>query len=759
MRTLFHLPAAILSRIVPILLLAGMSWSCNDASSELPEKPSMSFPDEPVLFSEAGGEQSITFSTNRPWTARLINNLNSAQEPWCTLSEESGNAGRHRITIHAEALEGDYREAVLILNASAAGGEIIVMQSGQPVLTTAEASAVDESAATLGGSWVYSGEIDIAEFGVGIREQAAAEYTYHAVNERAEDGSFSIRIEGLKSQTSYLFTVYVLTTDGTRYTGAEKSFTTDEPPVRISIAELKAIGRQVAEGGQQTLTESQVIEGTVIASWVPEPETEPTPEDPEIQSTTRALVSTEAYVTIVDSDKANSGITLYFSDPAENTYTPGDRLSVRTKDGVIRHAASGMVDLHPLSIGISILETGQSVTPVAIDHTELADYESMAVEIAQTQLTSLFTDASDYPTWGSATLWNMEVLNSEVSYSLYVPADCELAAQAPRTGSGTLYGIVIGGDNNDFVVRCDDPDDVAGLTNTRFESLLELRFLAPEFQGTLAVGEEAAGNVAIPYRNGDKSLLPGTIRAEISGDAAVIGDLHVKSVSDVQLGAGSGSILLPVSGTPGAAGTITFTVYGLDALGSQNSCTAEVIVPDIPEVGNFEAVWNTATEKGTSQISGSSTNAAISITDLILTASAENISGTKWADFAAVGWDVNTASNKLTAPGQYYQTTLTVGSGKVLALSGMDIEQRINGGDVTLSVQYALNGGAFSEIEAIPLTSDSEPVTVNLGKVPALKTLAEGTLVTIRLVPVATNATTKWGIKKSSRFAIYGNAE
>lgn len=74
-------------------------------------------------------------------------------------------------------------------------------------------------------------------------------------------------------------------------------------------------------------------------------------------------------------------------------------------------------------------------------------------------------------------------------------------------------------------------------------------------------------------------------------------------------------------------------------------------------------------------------------------------------------------------------------------------------------MQYALNGGAYTEIEAILLTSSSEPFTVNLGKVPALKSLAEGTTVTIRLVPIATNASTKWGIKKGSRLAIYGNAE
>lgn len=426
---------------------------------------------------------------------------------------------------------------------------------------------------------------------------------------------------------------------------------------------------------------------------------------------------------------------------------------------MIRHAASGLVDLRPLTIGIRVVGSGQSVEPVVIDHTKLADYESMAVCIEHTQLTRLFTDTEVYPTWGSATLWNMEVEESEVSYSLYVPAESELAAQTPSSGSGTLRGIVIGGDANDYVVRCDEPSDVAGLTGVRFESMLELKFLAPEYQGTLSVGEAATGDLVIPYRNGDNSVIQGTIRAEVTGDPAVVGDLSVASVSDVQIGTGTGDIRLAVSGTPGAAGTVTFTVYGLDALGTANSCTAEVIVPEVPEVGNFEAVWDTATSKGDTQIAGTSTNSSITVTDFVLTASAENISGTKWADFAAVGWDVNTAANKLSSPVQYYLTTLTVGSGKSLALSGMDIEQRINGGDVTLSVQYALNGGAYTEIEAILLTSSSEPFTVNLGKVPALKSLAEGTTVTIRLVPIATNASTKWGIKKGSRLAIYGNAE
>lgn len=748
MKTLFLHSIRLLCGFV---LLAVGPTACDDASTELPDKPAMSVSDHQLLFSEAGGQMSVSFSTNRAWTAKLLDNLDDAQNPWCTLSEESGAAGSHRITVRAERLTGDYREAVLLLNASAAGCEIAVMQSGQPVLTTDDAREIDEAAATLGGKWVYSGSLDVAEFGVGIREQTTAEYTWHAVAERAEDGSFSTRIGALKSSTTYCYTVYVRTAEGIRYEGARKEFTTDTPPVKITIAQLKAAGRRIAPGGQLTLTESQYVEGVVIASGQPA--------QTGAATESRALGPEEAYVTIVDGSASDSGITLYFADSRDNTYLAGDRLSVRTKDGIVRHAPSGLVDLHPLPIGIRVIDRGNSVSPVTIGHTQLSDYESMAVRIENTQLTHLFTDTGTYPTWGSATRWNMEVEGSETSYSLYVPAGSPLAAQAPQSGSGTVAGIVTGGDNDDYLLCCSEPADVAALTGSRFESLLELRFLAPEFQGVLCAGEPAAGNLIIAYRNGDNSVISGTLSARITGEEQVIGDLAVTPLTDCRIGTGTGSILLAVTGTPGAAGTVTFTVSGLDALGAQNTCTAEVIVPDAPQVGNFEAVWDTNTAKGATEIAGTSTHPAISVSTLTLNASASNISGTKWADFAAVGWDVNTSANKLSAPGQYFLTTLTVSAGKTLALSGLDIEQRINGGDVTLSVQYALNGGDFAEAESLLLTSDSAPFTVNLGKVAALKSLAEGTRIAIRLVPVTTSASIKWGIKKGSRLAIYGNAE
>lgn len=749
MKTHLHHSLRTLRALGLILLLGGFAAACDDASSELPEKPELSVSGDPLLFSQAGGELTIAFETNRAWTARLIDNLDPAQQPWCSLSAQSGEAGRNSITVHTETLDGDYRQAVLLLNASAAGREIAVMQSGRPVLTTADAGLIDEAAATLGGSWIYSGAIEVAEYGVGIRPRDRQQYDFLPVEERAEDGTFSLRVSDLNSSTDYLFATYLLTAEGVRYLGPEKAFTTDAPPTPQTIADLKAAGRRIVAGGQQTLTESRTIEGVVVATYT---------QQADADAASRAIVSGEACVMLVDDTQPDSGIALLFEEAARNTFHTGDRLSVRTKEGVLRHSQSGVVDLRPLSGGIRVVSTGNAVEPVRIDHTKLPAYEAMAVSIERTQLTRLFTDPQNYPAWSSAALWNMEVEQSEVSYSLHVPAECALASERPLTGSGTIRGIVVAGDNDDYAVRCERPEDVAGLTGERFESLLELKFLPPQYEGTLCAGEAAAGELVIPYRNGDNSLLD-KVWARIEGDPAVTGDLAVSAVTDYRIGTGTGSIRLTVSGTPAGRGTVTFTVYGIEALGTQNACTAEVVAAEQPEVGNFEAVWNTNTAKGDTRIAASSSNPAIAVTDLELNASASNISGTKWADFAAVGWDANTAENKLSAPVQYFRTTITVGTGKTLALSGMDIEQRINGGDVTLSVQYALNGGAFIEIESLPLTSDSQPFTVNLGKTAALKTLAEGTRITIRLVPIATSATIKWGFKKGSRFSVYGNAE
>lgn len=719
---------------VAVLLTAATLWSCDDPSSKLPEAPSVSEVGELLSFSEEGGVQSISFSTNRAWTASLQGNLNSAQEPWCTLSADKGAAGSHTIHIEVLPLQGDYREAVFLLNASAAGQEIVISQSGQPVITTDDAAAIQEAQATLGGAWYYSGELNVLEFGIELAEQGG-EYTRYPVAELDENGKFTLLVENLKAETSYQHRVYVQGEEIT-YTGAEKQFTTDKMPVHIAIADVKSAGYKLAAGGQTTWSENSIIEGIVIAQQA-------------------ATESSESFLLVQDDAKAHSGIRLTFAENGAANYKAGDKVEVRLKYGILHHTQQGTIQMAPSALGVRVLESGKSVEAQVVNHEQLADYEAMKICIEKTQLTRLFLDTTKYPTWGAAALWTMEVDQSEVSYSIQIPATSALAKEVPLQGSGHVCGIVCLHENNNYILRCEQVADIAGLTEERFTSMLELAFLAPQFKGSLVVGEETQSAVIIPYRNGDNSTLPGTISVALSGEGA--DGLTVASVTDYQIGTGVGEISLAVSGTPTTAGPVTFTVIGLAELGSSNSCTAEVTKPEVPEVGNFEAVWDTNTAKGDSVMAlSTNSNTAITVSELTLTASATNIKNTKWADFAADGWDAN---ESVMAPVQYFQTSLKVGGGVTLALSGFDLTQRINGGDINLSIQYAINGGAFVEIAQLLMTSETDPLTINLGKVAELKSLAEGTTVTIRLVPTATNTKTKWGIKAKSRFAIYGNAE
>ena len=110
--------------------------------------------------------------------------------------------------------------------------------------------------------------------------------------------------------------------------------------------------------------------------------------------------------------------------------------------------------------------------------TELADYESMYVMIENTQLLSSY---SDMDSWSSSDRLSFEVDGSGESYDAFVPAASEIAADAPSLGSGSISGIVVSDDESSYLLMLSSRDDVAGLDGERFESLLTLSFMEPEF--------------------------------------------------------------------------------------------------------------------------------------------------------------------------------------------------------------------------------------------------------------------------------------
>ena len=708
----------LLTGIVGCMAVFALLTGC-DKMAGLPEKPELEASVSELLFPISGGEQTIAFETNRDWTASVDPTSVSPDVSWCTISADKGGSGKNSLTVVVEGMDGDYREAVLILNASAAGQEIRIMQTGKPIITTDAPSEIMESTALLSMTWQYAGDIAVTEFGFSVKKSAETGFTDYPVEAEAVPGTYTLRVSGLEASAGYTVKAYVQTTEK-RYEGAEQSFTTAAAPENVSIAAVKA--GDGAEAKASAATKSVSVEETKVA--------------------------------IVDGTEKDCGITLYL-EAGTNSYAVGDKISVRVKDAQVSHTSSGAVYLTPLTSGITLVSNDNQVAPVTINHTELADYESMYVTIENTQLLESFEGLE---TWSSAEVLTFEVDGSDVSYNACVPAASEIASQVPVFESGSISGIVVSDDASSCLVMLDSADDVAGLNEDRFASLLTLRFLAPVFSGDLYVGEEIENAlVRIPYENGDNSIIDGPISVTVSGDAA--DGIEVAALESAMIAAGSGYIDFVVSGTPTMEGEVTFTVIGMPDLETV-TCTATVEQPYVPEVGNFKTYWNFSGHGYAVTIPyAENTNLDIAVSALNFMGDAENISATKKKDdWAAQGWDVNTSE---TNPKQYFYFDLTVASGKTLLLTGSNIGFFLNGGDADIYIQYSINGATYKNAFTTTLTADSETEFVlPLGTIADLASVASGSNVIFRIFAISTNAKTKVGMKKGDdSFSIYGNVE
>jgi len=737
----------ILRKSMMLSMLTGIVGICScDNVSELPEKPSLKTDTEFLVYGLDGGSQTVEFTVNREWTAKLLN-INDTS--WCTLSTVSGEAGDKKVTVTVKNLDGDFRQALLILNCSASGKEIPIMQSGKPIVLTGAATDVDEANATLAGSWYYSGEIEVTEIGFAIAPASTGSFTnYKLVRDSIVQGDFAGSIMDLTSVTDYVYKAYVKASTGEYYYGEEKTFKTDAVPVHLAVKDLVARGKSLSVGGSLGLTESEYI--VVLVSNVNE----------SANTITLSLVDTDCSADLAASKSvANYGITATIVSNVSTigVYKAGDVLTIRTKGSILsNNNGNPLLAIQNLKL-VKTTSTGGTLTPVHVVHTELSNYLAMYVAIENTQATKVFLNATSYPTWGN-TVFTMEVKNSEESYTMQVPASASFAGNPVLTGSGTLKGIVAPGTIG-YLLRPRLASDVAELTNTRFASMLELRFLNPVFNGIMTVGEASTCYISIPYKNGDNSTVNAVITVSASGDAAA--GLTIAGLSNPTVGSGTGSLVLAVTGIPTVDGVITFTINGFDSYLTTNTVTTTVLKPDKPVIGNFEVIWDVSTSNYAASVAyKTNTNTTITASNLVATNFNGSSLTTKWTtDLGTTGCDANTAANKLSAPSRYLTTTLKVPSGKTLHLSGLDIACRTNGGDSEVSVQYALDGTNFTEISnKVELSGVAD--TLNIGKFPALKNVVEGSTVTFRIVPINTNSVAKWGIngKGTTRgLAIYGD--
>ncbi len=92
-----------------------------------------------------------------------------------------------------------------------------------PVVTTAEATDITMSGATLGGSYEFDGTI--SEVGVAYKVEGAADYTVEKAI--AIQSPFSVTLNTLTDGTNYEYYAYVVV-DGKEYKGEVKSFATEK---------------------------------------------------------------------------------------------------------------------------------------------------------------------------------------------------------------------------------------------------------------------------------------------------------------------------------------------------------------------------------------------------------------------------------------------------------------------------------------------------------------------------------------------------
>jgi len=759
-------------RNLPIVFaVVAMCFVACDKNGDFPIDPELSVNPMVLHFVNEVSQQKIDIESNREWK---IEDFPS----WLTAVQKTGAGGSNKITVIADYNPTDFRVDSFLVRVSSVGKYVVVYQSGFPVVLSNPATEIFESSAVLNGQWLYSGdEYTIAEIGYALRKESDAyEMLYvqrltggsvqthpQAVVRPAATGNeivscrFSLALSGLGLTSNYTFKPYVKDSEGNVYYGPERTFATLAAPEPIAISALRAAAS----------TGNNYIKGITL--------------------TDRTAGNYDpAKLVIADGTGASNAIVLNFANVADHKFNAGDSLKVRVFGAKMAKDANGVLNLSVVAAGIDLINSGNPVTPVTITPNNLSAYESVYVNIENTQLTDV---TKAYPQWnnGSNPLFAGEVNGETYSYNIHVLSGAGFAGTAPAQGSGSIKGVVTKITPYDYAVLPRNTADVS-LAGARFASNLQFAWLTPRFEGNLYI-EEAASNcfIALPYANGDGSAFSGEVSARAAApDWAVEGPnaIQVTSVDNPALTA-NGAVKLAVTGTPYALGNVTFEILGVPGL---SNITVPVTNPPAPEFGNFQAVWTANTygagiiaagsygnTAGPVQIphgdlSGVTFNPSSSTPQVPLRGSTQSsvelsslipvnfdpTGASNWSNaWGGVGW---TANMDVMEPERYAYFTVIPTAG-VLDLSGLLFVVRFGGanGTVTVHFQYSINDGDFQQIGKpavlaysgtsstqgyMPNTGTaSQPVPVNLSTVAALQELTAGTKVTIRLVPVCAPGT------------------
>lgn len=125
------------------LLLLSMTFvaACSDGGEDVVEPDPKPTPSKPAItlgvsssdFTTDGGSNTISFTTEAPWTAEV---LNSRADAWCSVSPTDGPAGDAEITVTTTANDTpDNRSASIVIKAGTTEKTITVSQKQKDALT------------------------------------------------------------------------------------------------------------------------------------------------------------------------------------------------------------------------------------------------------------------------------------------------------------------------------------------------------------------------------------------------------------------------------------------------------------------------------------------------------------------------------------------------------------------------------------------------------------------------------------------------
>lgn len=247
------------------------------------------------------------------------------------------------------------------------GGQEIDLGNTDPAVSTAEATQVNGTSATLGGSVVNMDVASATEVGVQYTEYTGdvtnIDWANVAKTKAQEKVSpWTVAVTGLTNGSQYAVRAYATTSTGDIY-GSVETFTASAPEA-ISIADLVTKIKATTE--VTPIDNDYIIQGIICG-------------DPEAQNCSYGTL----YVMTKGATTAGNALTLYNTTIKPETYSLGDEIKVTLRK---ESAKMQVYNSAPQISGFDATEvekisSGNNVQPVTITVDKLLDFACMPVKI------------------------------------------------------------------------------------------------------------------------------------------------------------------------------------------------------------------------------------------------------------------------------------------------------------------------------------------------------------------------------------------